>query len=718
MQLDPDSTGELELPAELAGAVRGARRMWEAEAALDEALIASMDEGLRPLEPAARDALLLKITRAVGKRRPGRPRYDVPAPLWTLLRRRSFDRLPEGAADTLWLIACSTDPARPMLTHMAAVAAVALWLHGPDALHTSARQLLTTRALAVDPVWLHQLAREITAEQGEEGAQLVLALARMQRRAGFVHGACVLAAVGLLAWQDRWLSGSLDAALERVCDRVSLERWRLCAPWIELMASAGLEGRLRYAWLERVVDAALRLRVGQTDAQTSALRSWHEERPYEASDRRLVRLYGHLLRPDQEAALRAMLDRIEPVNALRAQRLIEVWAMLRLMPRHPGPRARRLTGALAKMAQAQPGLSLRLARLYVQDAAIGRVEAAHVRRHLEGLDGHPALSDYLLMSDYVGAFTAMRCDLAGITMHHADKHAASRVGYFMERQQEGGRVSGALVRSVRAWPEEGMPGIGLVRDALEHAQRLAQAWLGRRDGSAAAVRTLRHAGARIERFEDIKDISLDTIEAALVGPTSRRLFVGMSAGLVTGGLATIGPPALALLDLPILLGACVDTCARFCWLYGFDPRIDPSLPLQILAVALDGPGAQALSPEQLHESLSGLLLGRAATLAGLRTDTRGQGALSKLASSAALPLLEGSLGPRQVQRARLALRTLLAHQAPHIRGLRTRRVLPMAGAALGAAFGATLLYDICEAAQIVLTDRFLARKYSEWPRHL
>ena len=32
------------------------------------------------------------------------------------------------------------------------------------------------------------------------------------------------------------------------------------------------------------------------------------------------------------------------------------------------------------------------------------------------------------------------------------------------------------------------------------------------------------------------------------------------------------------------------------------------------------------------------------------------------------------------------------------------------------ALNAALIYDLCEAAQAVLTDRFLERKYPDWPR--
>ena len=716
-RLDPDDTGELELPPALVGAVDEARRRWEVEEALDEGLIASIDEDLRELEPADRDALLQKMVRAMGLRKAGRPRYDVPAPLWQLLRRRTFDRLAPEAHDTLWLIATSTDPARPSLSPIAAIAAIALWLHGPDALYQSARELLTSRPLPLEPVWLHQLAREITQDLSEVGERMMLALARLQASGEFMVGACWITAVGLLVAEDRWLSGPIEAALERVCDRVAQSGWRQRAPWLELMASAGYAARLRAPWLERVVDAALRLKVGAADAETLDLRAWHATRPYEASDRRIVGLYAHLMRPDQRDALARTLDLVQPHNPLRAQRLLEVWAMLRLMPRHPGPRARRLSGALQKLANGWPELSLRLARLYVQTASIGREEAAHVRRHLGKLAKDRALSDYLLMSDYVGAFTAMRCDLNGISMHHADKHAATRVGYFLERSRDGQRIGDAMERGLAAWPAE-MPELELVQQVVDRGLALAHEWVGRREGQQAALDTLRAAGAEIERFEQIRDVSLDTIEAAMQGITSRRLMWGASGGMVAGALATLGPASLALADLPLLLVACVDTCARLCWLYGFDPRLHPQLPFEILATALGGAGAQERSPQELHQALRRLLLGRGAALALLRGGPRGplSQAFGKMASEAARPLLESSLGPRHIRQARIALRTLL----PPAGGqrVRVRRVMPMAGAAIGAALGATLLYDVCEAAQIVLTDRFLARKYPEWPRHL
>jgi hypothetical protein len=710
----PDDTGEIVLPAELLGAARVARRVWEEASAVDEGLIEAIGPELEARSAAERDELLRELMRAMGRRRAGRPRYDVPGLMWALLKRRVFDRLPERAHEVLWLVATSTDPARPGLSPIAAVAAVALWLHGPDALFERARELLGTRALPVEPMWLYALARGLVRDQGEDGARLVLALGRMQRRAGFVHGASWLLGIGLLAAHDRWLSGPVEASLERVCDRVAQTMWRERADYLEEMARCAVAGRLRYSWLERVVDATQRGWVGREDDEARRLRAWHRARPYEASDRRLVELYGHVLRADQRPAFEAHVERLSGTNPLRAQRLIEVWAMLRLAPRHPGPRVKRLGLALERLQASAPALSLKLARLYVANAEIGRCAGEHVRRHLGELSGEALLDEQLMMSDYVGAFTALQCELAGITMHHADKHAASRVGYFLERRGASQRVSGPLTRGLSEWPEEGMPALALVEEVTARAEDVLMEWVGRRDGASAAVRTLQAHGARVERFEQIASAPLDVIEAALAVAMSRRLMVGACAGLMSGALAGLGAPAGALVDLPVLLWLVVEASARLCWLYGFDPRLSPELPAQILRVALAGPGAAGAGVEE-RGALRALLLGRAATLGAMRAGS--VGGLSRLAMRAALPLLESAVGARQAELVRGVLRTLLMPSPRRAGGVArplAERALPLASGLVGAVLGAVLVYDVCEAAQIVLTDAFLARKYPQW----
>ena len=189
--------------------------------------------------------------------------------------------------------------------------------------------------------------------------------------------------------------------------------------------------------------------------------------------------------------------------------------------------------------------------------------------------------------------------------------------------------------------------------------------------------------------------------------------MGALAGGLSGGLAPLSWGFVSLADIPVILGLTADICGRFCWYYGFPPDEHPELPMEILAVALGGSRPDAIEPMLLRQNLREFTLRKS-----LIVGTLARGGLQQVAGRALGQLMEVQLTPQLAQRAgqlaqRVARRNLeqrAAQAAP--------RSMPLLGALLGATLNAALLYDLCEAAQAVLTDRFLERKYPDWIRRL
>ncbi len=94
-----------------------------------------------------------------------------------------------------------------------------------------------------------------------------------------------------------------------------------------------------------------------------------------------------------------------------------------------------------------------------------------------------------------------------------------------------------------------------------------------------------------------------------------------------------------------------------------------------------------------------------------------QGTVRRVAGKAVGQFLEARLGARVTERARqLASRAVSRNLQQRAARAAPTRALPLVSALLGASLNAALIYDICEAAQAVLTDRFLERKYPDWIR--
>jgi uncharacterized protein (DUF697 family) len=190
------------------------------------------------------------------------------------------------------------------------------------------------------------------------------------------------------------------------------------------------------------------------------------------------------------------------------------------------------------------------------------------------------------------------------------------------------------------------------------------------------------------------------------------MLLGAFAGGISGGLAPFSWSALSVADVPILLGITADVCSRFCWYFGFDPRENPELPMEILAVALGGSRPAAIEPMLLRQNLREYAVHKS-----LMVGAVAHGTVTQMAGRALGTVVQQQAGDQAAKRVMdLAKRAISRNLRRRAAESVTSKTLPVVGAVLGASLNVALVYDVCEAAQAVLTDRFLERKYPDWIR--
>ncbi len=719
---DVDATLKPDMDAQTLRALRSARARWRALGALDGAVLLETLAPLLHAQPQqARELILTWLARELGYTRllvtRAKHQHD---PLRALLNPEALAALPASSLEVLRALSSSTPEARPTLHPIAALATVAMWRGG----HACAEARLKARPLPDEPAWLMSLGRELERHRELEQPQArgLLQLARLQHDAEAWNTTALLGAVAMTLRYGRWRAGAVGPHMVRACDRAATQHLRDEAPWMQLMADAAIGGHLDHPWLERVVGAAIRLSHADP-ARQDALRAFHQARPYEADLARLRALYApHLQARELDTlglSLRDEIARLAPFNPLRAQRLAEL-AITR------GARAAelRLPRALSQLepGPGAPAHERALAQLYVKNLDVSPHAVAFVRRwaaHLhwdsaDALATREALELYLVIGDYERAFKNLMCKYDGVTLHHADKHAAGRVKFFMERRLHPGSVTRMVEASFAPleWLGANVADLGLMEQVTSRGMARFEERTRRLDLSQAVIQELNALGEPVTRFEQVGALTLDRVEAMISQRRAQRIMLGALAGGLAGGLAPMSWGVVSLADVPVLLGLAADVCSRFCWYYGFDPRQHPELPVEILAVALGGSRPSAIQPMLLRQNLREFMVRKAVMVGALS-----RGVMSPLTGKALSAWLEGQLGAQLTQRlSELARRAVSRNLQRRAAEAAPSRALPLLGALLGAAMNGALVYDICEAAQAVLTDRFLERKYPEWVR--
>lgn len=721
----------------------------EVEAAFvtpDAAVVAELglSSGVGVDSEAAQGALLDELAEAVGgKRRAGHKALKA---LWRA------EVVPAAAAAVLERLARSTPAGRPTMDLLAAEAALLLWTHevaDEGIAHVEGIEgLLMAHAIPDEPRWLHATLKAMaSAPAPTRGA---LELARQQHEARYHHTAALIGGLELVRRHRRWRSGSAQPHLLAVCDRIAQQVPRSEAPLIQLMADATVEGWLDHEWLEHVMVAAIRLSHDDM-ARQERLRAYHQQGRYEVDAARLAKIHAAQLSASRSRGSRARgvdaaarqdllytARRMATTNPRRAQLLLEMSLTSHMLnKRKPAQEPlRRTLGRLAEDDALDPtDEEVRtLLALYVRNHELDPRAVRFVRANRAWLREAPdllrpeELEVYLLLGDYERAFVHLTCKFEGVTLTHADKHAAARVRYFVEQRVAPGQVTD-MVQTAFAPLErlgQSVANLGAVQRVVAQGLKVFEARTQRLDLRERAVEDLRQLAPQLDGFDGIQRLSVDVIEQTMRSRRSQRMILGAVAGGVSGGLAPLGWGTASLADVPVVLALAADICSRFCWYYGFDPREHPELPTEILAVALGGSRPAAIQPMLLRQNWRELVFGKSLLVGALASGTV-TGLVRQTAARRIQASAEAHLGPRVAEQARALVQRVISQnlrqRAAERIGARaakqqTTRAVPWLGVAFGAALNAALLYDLCEAAQVVLTDRFLERKYPEWLRQL
>jgi hypothetical protein len=685
----------------------------------------------------AREILSVLIAQELGYRKLFRRAESLQhKPLWDVLSRTTFAELGGNARLALEHLAHTTRPGRPALHPMAALATIAMWRHGDIDQQKHAEDLLREFALPDEPDWLYELVTTLTKLAEDEGAaerdRQLIDLAKLQLEAKFWDPAALVCGLYLVRQFAPSWAGSPMSNLVKACDRAADEHPHKMEPWLELLAQAAIGGQLNYPWLEKPMRAAIRVNIDDP-AHERQLRAWHDRRPYDADHDRLATLYEGLLsayvKSDGEArdeARRALLEEVDQTvehNPMRAQRLLELIVM-REHPRRVGALPTKLTYALEQLAE-KPKLEAAdktLIRLYVANYNIEPHAVRLVRKTADLIDwtdpskrpGTDALDMYLVVSDYERAFEHLTCKFDGVTLEHADKDAAARVKYFVEKRLDPNsltRIAKKLFTPLE-WIGASISNIEFISKAVERGLEIFEERVRNVDMTDRVIGEYREAGIELESYEDIKHLNMGQVDELLQNRRTMRLLLSAVAGGLSGGLAPFSWAAMSLADAPVLLGLTADICSRFCWYYGFDPREHPDLPMEIMAVALGGSRPAAIEPMLLRQNLREYTVRKS-----LMVGAVAHGSVSQIAGRTLGRLMNDQLGQQASKNVTaLAKRAVTKNFQRRAAESVPSKTLPILGAVLGASLNVALIYDVCEAAQAVLTDRFLERKYPDWIR--
>lgn len=700
-----------------------------------ERILEEVGEQLSDAPQRRREVLTTWMAQELGYSRVWRRRSALTRePLWDALSHQGFSELSDSGQKALAMVGRAMQPARSYLHPSVALATLALWRHSDDrTLYDEAQHRLRQRALPDDPEWLYEvvdvfLKDEADGDESDPGRSLE-ELVKLVLGESYWEVAALLSALALVHRYGKWYHSSVVANLVHACDVASQQYPHEARPWLEFMTEAAMGGKLTFSWLEQPVKASIRLSVDDRRRQRS-LREFVQRRSFDADHQRLEQLYDRQLsalrKEGGERDRRRLFNEVKTTvraNPTRALRLLELMAMYEHGGR-VGPRTTRLRRAIDTLA-VQEGLNPLaswLVGLYVHKATLEPHAADLVRRLGERVDweknpfaNRDDYAMYRVISDYERAFEQLTCKFDGVTLDHADKYAAARVKFFVQKRLDPSRVH-RLVQKAFApveWLGAELVEIDLIASVIERGMERFEDQIRAQDLHRQVVEDFDARGIEVGGFDDIARLPVDRIVATLQGQRNRRLLLGAVSGGVSGGLAPFSWGGLSMADIPVVLSITADICSRFCWYFGFDPRQHPELPAEILAVALGGTRPEAIEPMLVRQNLHQHVVRKSLVVGAVA-----HGGLAHLTGRGLSQVIQKKMGTTASQKAGdLARRAVFRNLKRRAATSRSSRALPVIGALLGAALNTALLYDICEAAQAVLTDRFLERKYPDWARH-
>ncbi len=612
---------------------------------------------------------------------------------------------------------------------MSATAACLLWYIGPHELHDEMLDVLHSAPLPDELVWQRLLARKLPHDA-------LIELIKVMLRAQFYDSAASLASASLTNHVRTRVRDQEQARL-RACDLIAQSAPARFRDLLELMCDATLAAELDFPWLEWPMRACIRLNLDNPIRQ-GALQAFYASQPFDASLERVASLYtpiihaeylSHESRIPRHVLLARHARRLLTTHPRRAQHLLEL-AIIFTQRTGAVTLKGKLRRALARYDSPEsfdpkdpiPGV---LARLYIMHHTIEPARVAFIKRvmqHTELLANLPEhlLQTYLLVGDYDRAFAHLTCVYDGVRIQHIDKDAATRVTYYVEKYPTP-RLNAQifdLAMAPVAWVQHTLKEIQAPRQLVNQALTLYRRHLHTLDQSPHVLAKLHHID-ELEEFEDIAHLPLHLIEEVLPGMRTRHLSLAALAGGAAALAAGIGPGSFALIDAPIMLFIVTRLCHELCWIYGFDPVQHTDLVDEILHTALWGPKPQHTAPPQvIQTSLEDLAVRKS-----LITGAIARGAVTRSSLQMVQRWVEAQSPSPYVERTLDVTRVLFQRTLPgrpqSVTPMTQRlsRSLPVVGSAIGALLNATFIYDLFEAAQAVLTDRFLDRKYPNWPAH-
>jgi hypothetical protein len=356
-----------------------------------------------------------------------------------------------------------------------------------------------------------------------------------------------------------------------------------------------------------------------------------------------------------------------------------------------------------------------LLSLYVLNMSLSELALKAVKAYAEIVDWQhfgvsPVdLQSYLLVAQYEEPFQERFIEYQGVEIEHCDKDAAAFVHYYRTKRRSAGTVT--------RWIDDlDLPDWIAVRVSEEpvvdgfFAAMMHSFERGARVRRRPVLKVFQKAGTPLLTKEDIPRLSARTTSKVAWRARHHALLLAVVAGGAAGGLAPKTMGISAILDTPLVMALTAEICAAACDFYGFEPSEHPELPRIILAVALMGSHPESLEPDLVYHRYHRFMLRKSLLLAA-----SSHGEFRNFVTPILAMTVDRIFGAGKTWRDRVNLfsnspKTRLEQLSNTGRSL----LLPSAEATAGALLNLAFVYDLTEAAQAVLLDRFLARKYPSW----
>ncbi len=591
-----------------------------------------------------------------------------------------------------------------------AVAALFIWRFGSDEHSAQALAQIQEHGLVRDPTWLYDVVRILgrTAHERHFPPQRQLrALVEALAEAKHTDLASWIVGLYFTKRYDSWWLGESKDNVVRACDKAALDFQPIFFEWFETAARVAVTGGVTHPWLEPLVGAALRVMPPGPERERVA--QFHAQARYTVTKERLAKMHDAALYQVRLGDARVASELIDRVFLLKSTNPHRAMLLLELVLE--AIYSRSIESIL--VSGVEDPLVEHLAALYVLNLetkpyALRAAQAYHDSEILRRAGVGPDIIEvYETVANYGHSLRGRRVNIQGIWVDHADKDAAAFVHYFRTK-----RTNSATVTQ---WIHDTeLPEWGAVKLSQTKAVDLGFNVMMRSlsELSLSVKRPVlrdyeKHAFLELSSMDEIAGLEARVVNRVAWYARHRAIAAATLIGGVAGGLAPFTDGLSAVFDAPYIMYLTTEICTAACEYYGFDPRMEPELPTIILGVALMGANPQSLQSEFVSDRFHRYMLRKSLFLAATSF-----GRVRHIVGPALIPFLSLLVGKRNS--GVLGLVKKAARPPVHVDTTETRWILASVEALGGALLNLALVYDLTEAAQAVLLDRFLARKYPDW----